>query len=72
METDFSINQYDNGSLWDTCILLHVNDAAILRFKSLAELRDFATQILGNTIPEIVKDDFNQLSEEDQAEFDPC
>ena len=49
MEYGFSINLYDmDGCSYDDCILVHVGDTTILKFKDTRELEEFANQILGS------------------------
>jgi hypothetical protein len=49
MEYGFSINLYDmDGDCNETCILAHIGDNTILKFKDADELEKFANQILGS------------------------
>jgi len=71
MKISFSLNLYDkDGDKYQQCVLLFVGDEkVILNFKDLCELQEFAQQINGAVIPEIVENCFDELTEEDQAEF---
>ena len=54
MDTSFSINTYDSdGDVGEECILIHVSDTTILKFKDIQELEEFANVLLKRTIPEI-------------------
>lgn len=54
MNTSFSINLHDDdGDVYEKCILIHVNDTTILKFRNIQELEDFTHDLLNATIPEI-------------------
>jgi len=53
MNYGFSTNLYDKeGDSYDDCILVHVGDSTIIKFKNAVELEDFAKAIL-KSLPEI-------------------
>lgn len=56
MRISFSVNAYDKeGDCFDEGIFIWLGnmERTILRFGDLAELEDFAKQILHSTVPEI-------------------
>lgn len=76
MDVSFALNLYDSdGEMYEQCVLLFLghaeenNDTTILKFKSLLELKLFCDNIQYTIIPEICSDNFDELSEEDQADF---
>lgn len=72
MQVKFATNLYDStGYCYDDCVLLFVGgkEEVVLKFENLRELKEFAENISNQIIPEIVDHNFDELSEEDQAEF---
>lgn len=68
MKLSFSIGNWRDD---DKYVRLHLNSLVTLDFESVVDMQNFAEYILAMT-PEIVEHNFELLSEDDQAEFDPC
>lgn len=72
MKTSFALNLHDNeGDVYEECVLLFVGqkERTILKFKDMVELKEFAENILGCLIPEIIETRSDELSENDKAEL---
>ena len=53
MNYGFSLNlRDDDGDVYEECLLVHVGDKTIIKFKDDKELEEFAKRILGS-LPEI-------------------
>jgi hypothetical protein len=49
MKYSFSVNLYDkDGDEFDKCILVHVGDNTMIKFKDINELEKFADDILSS------------------------
>ena len=49
MKYAFSVNLYDkDGDEFDHCIVVHIGDDTMIKFKDIDELETFANSILGS------------------------